>query len=221
MAALGSAWGGQAGFVEQVSTPPLIALCLAGGQGSITVSWSPVAGNLGYSVYCGVSGEDMLPIAEQVPGSPYVIGSLGAGPYFIQVTADLGDRSSEASAVVCSAFIPAAPNGLAATAMDGAVSLSWNALPGLSYSVYQGTASGEEGSTPVQSGIEGGSTTLGGLDNGTAYYFTIGASASVGCFSSGPSSEVSATPAAPVLITWDPLTDQHWILSNGNLTASS
>jgi len=221
MAALGGGPGGQAGFVEQVATPALIALCLSGGTDSITVAWSGVAGNFGYSVYCGVSAEDLLPVAEQVPGNAYIIASLGNGPYFIQVIAELGDRSSVASAVVCSAAIPAPPTGLVATAQNGAVALTWDAVPGVSYNIYQGTEPREEGSAPVQTGIVGGSTTIAGLDSGTAYYFTISASALVGCFSSGSSSEASAAPTAPPFITWDPATNQNWTLSNGDLSLSA
>ncbi len=72
--------------------------------------------------------------------------------------------------------------------------LSWSAATGAaSYKVYQGTSAGGEGAAPVTS-VNGTSTTISGLTNGTTYYFTVAAVDAGGA--SAPSAEASATPTA-------------------------
>ncbi len=91
--------------------------------------------------------------------------------------------------------VPAAPTNVTATAGNGQVGLSWTASGGAaSYAVYRGTSSGGEGSTPLASGITGTSYSDTGLANATKYFYKVTAVNSAGA--SGPSAEVSATPAA-------------------------
>ncbi len=87
---------------------------------------------------------------------------------------------------------PPAPTGLAATAGNGSVALSWTASTGATgYSIYRGTTSGGEGSTPVATTTSASYTDT-GLTNGTTYYYTVAATSSAG--TSAQSSEVAATP---------------------------
>ena len=89
---------------------------------------------------------------------------------------------------------PPTPAGLAATAGNASVALSWNASSGAtSYNVYRGTTSGGEGTTPVAT-IASTSYTDTGLANGTKYYYKV--SATNGGGTSAQSSEVSASPSA-------------------------
>jgi hypothetical protein len=104
------------------------------------------------------------------------------------------------------ATVPGMPTGLTATPGNSQVSLSWVApssdggLAVTGYDIYQGTAAGQEATTPVNpSLVTGNSYTVDNLSNGTSYYFTVEAVNDVG---NGPeSAEVSATPAAPQLTT--------------------
>jgi fibronectin type 3 domain-containing protein len=90
-------------------------------------------------------------------------------------------------------LVPQAPTGLTATAGNGQVALSWIASAGAaSYNVYQGTAAGGENSTPVATGVTATSYTVGGLTDGTTYYFKVAAVNSSGV--SGFSNEASAIP---------------------------
>jgi hypothetical protein len=89
---------------------------------------------------------------------------------------------------------PPTPTGLAATAGNASVSLSWAASSGATgYNIYRSTTSGGEGTTPVATT---GSTsyTDTGLTNGTKYYYKVAATNGGG--PSAQSSEVSATPSA-------------------------
>jgi hypothetical protein len=79
---------------------------------------------------------------------------------------------------------------------NNVVTLTWSASSGAtSYNVYQGTSSGAEGSTSVQSGLTATTTTVQGLTAGHTYYFTVAAVDGGG--PSMSSSEASASiPAA-------------------------
>ena len=94
--------------------------------------------------------------------------------------------------------VPAAPTGLAATAGNAQVSLSWSATAGAtSYTIKRGTVSGGPYTT-IASGITTTSyVNNSGLINGTAYYYVV---AAVNLGGTGPNSaQVAATPLAPPL----------------------
>ncbi|HEX9043810.1 MAG TPA: fibronectin type III domain-containing protein [Candidatus Limnocylindrales bacterium] len=97
---------------------------------------------------------------------------------------------------------PSAPQALTATAGNGQVALSWSAPSSnggsavTSYSVYRGTSSGGESTTPIATVTTGTTYTDTGLTNGTTYYYTVAATNSSGTGST--SNEASATPTAPV-----------------------
>jgi hypothetical protein len=92
--------------------------------------------------------------------------------------------------------LAAVPTGLTASAGNGTVSLSWTASTGAAtYNVYQGTSSGGEAATPVQTGLTTPTASVTGLTNGTTYYFTVAAVDSGG--TSAQSTEAHAAPTAP------------------------
>ena len=98
------------------------------------------------------------------------------------------------------ATVPGAPTNVSATAGNAQVQLSWTAPSSdggsaiTGYDVYQGTSSGGEGTTPINSAPITGTTYMAtGLSNGTTYYFTVKAINAIG--HSPASNEASATPA--------------------------
>ena len=116
------------------------------------------------------------------------------------------------------ATVPGAPTGLTATPGNDQVSLSWTApssdggLAVTGYDIYQGTAAGQETTTPVNSSpVTGTAYTVKGFSDGTKYYFTVEAVNAVG---NGPASnEASATtpatlPGTPTGLTATPGNDQ-------------
>lgn len=105
--------------------------------------------------------------------------------------------------------IPAAPTGLAATAGNAQVSLTWNASSGAtSYHVKRSTTSGGPYTQVAAPTTTSFADT--GLTNGTSYYYVVSAVNSAG--ESGNSSQVLSTPAAAstsVQVTVNVLTDRH------------
>ena len=93
---------------------------------------------------------------------------------------------------------PAAPAGLAATAGNAQVALSWASSAGASsYNVKRGVASGGPYGL-IASGITGLNYTDTTVSNGTTYYFVVSASNSDG--ESANSNQVSAAPVAPAAV---------------------
>ena len=93
---------------------------------------------------------------------------------------------------------PAAPAGLAATAGNAQVALSWASSAGASsYNVKRGVANGGPYGL-VASGITGLNYTDTTVSNGTTYYFVVSASNSDG--ESANSNQVSALPTAPAAV---------------------
>ncbi|GFN29774.1 carbohydrate-binding domain-containing protein [Paenibacillus xylaniclasticus] len=91
--------------------------------------------------------------------------------------------------------VPDAPTGLNATAGNGQVTLSWNAVSAedeLTYNVKRSTTSGASYTTVASAVYGTTSYTDTGLTNGTTYYYVVTASNKAG--ESAYSSEVSAAP---------------------------
>jgi len=106
-------------------------------------------------------------------------------------------------------LLPKAPAGLSATAGNGHSVLSWSsATDAVSYNVYEGLSAGNEGSTPILTGLTATTVDVTGLTNGSAYYFTV---AAVNDHGTGPmSNETSARPLdkPTISITTSPSTLQ-------------
>jgi hypothetical protein len=166
-------------------------LTVAPGNDSATLKWTgSTSGNpTSYSIYRGTisDGEAVTPVGT-VSGSTTTFTDTGLSngkTYFYNVAANnsvgVSPDSNEVSVIpAASATVPPAPAGLAATAGNGSVGLTWSASAGAtSYSVYRGTAPGAEGSTPVGTTTSTSFTDT-GLTNGTAYYYKVTASNSVG-----------------------------------------
>jgi len=109
--------------------------------------------------------------------------------------------SGALNSTITLAGAPAAPTGLAASAGNAQISLSWTASAGAtSYNVYRGTTAGGESATPIYTGITGTTKVDTGLTNGTAYYYKVKAVNASGA--SAYSNEASATPIATASIPY-------------------
>jgi hypothetical protein len=95
--------------------------------------------------------------------------------------------------------LPSATSGLAATAGNGQVSLTWAATDGATgYSLRRATTSGGPYTT-IKTNIIGTNYTDTGLTNGTTYYYVVSGTNAEG--EGAYSNEASATPSAPSLAT--------------------
>ncbi len=126
--------------------PAPTSLTATAGSSQVSLSWSTSAGAASYNVYRGTSagGENSTPVATGITSASYVDTSVTNGTtYFYKVAAvnssGTSGYSNEASATPVSG-LPPAPTGLAATAGNAQVSLSWTPSSGAtSYNIYRGT----------------------------------------------------------------------------------
>jgi subtilase family serine protease len=185
--------------VTIVPAAPSSVQVSAAGARSLSVVWAPSSGTKSYSVFEGTSSgaEGTTPILTGLTGTSTTVGNLAAGQqYFFTVTAVDAGGSSTPSTQASGTVTPAAPTRLVATASNGTVSLAWAAAAGASsYNVYEGASMSSEGTVPVQTGLTSPSASVGGLHNGTVYFFQIAAVNAGG--TSAASNEASATPTAP------------------------
>jgi fibronectin type 3 domain-containing protein len=106
------------------------------------------------------------------------------------------NSSAATISVTTGAQPPPAPTGLAATAGNAQITLSWTASTGAtSYNVYRGTTAGGESKTAIKTGLTSTAYTDNSVTNGQIYYYKVAAVNSAG--TSGLSNETSGTPMGP------------------------
>jgi len=106
-------------------------------------------------------------------------------------------RVDEMTVTPATASVPSGPTNLTVTPGTGSATLTWKGSTSgspTSYSIYRGTISDGEATTPVGT-VNGTTTTFTdtGLTNGKTYFYNVAANNSVGV--SPDSTEVSVTPA--------------------------
>ncbi len=182
-------------------------LTASAGNALVNLTWQAVSGATSYNVYRGTStnAQSSTPIATNLTGTTYSNTALTNGTtYFYKVravnTAGAGNPSNEASAKPAAPppniTIPGAPASLTATAGNALVNLAWPAVSGAtSYSVYRGTATNAQSSTPIATNLTGTTYSNTGLTNGTTYFYKVRAVNSAGA--GNPSAEASARPSGP------------------------
>ena len=186
--------GGSSAASAGVSATPQVAapgiptgLTATAGVGQVTVSWTAVTGATSYQLYRGTL------LVSSPTTTSFVDTSLTAGTAVsYTVKAVNAGGVSAASAAASATPTLAAPTGLAATAGNAQVALTWTAVAGAtSYNVYSGTNLVASPTTA--------SYTNTGLTNGTAYSYTV--KAVVNSVLSPASTAVTATPTAPAGVT--------------------
>ena len=188
--------GGGGGQTTVPATP--VGLMAAAGNAQVTLNWTGSSGATGYYVKrATTSGGPYTQIATQALASDTDTGLTNGTKYFYVVSAYNSVGQSANSAEVNATPVlpaPSAPTGLAATAGNAQVSLTWAASSGASgYHVKRSIVSGAE--TQISAPTSNSYTDT-GLTNGTKYFYVVSAVNSGG--ESGNSSEVSATPSAPL-----------------------
>jgi len=187
----------------------------------IDISWQDNAGHTatGYHILRAINHGSFvqiasLPLTSRTPPSTYIWSdtNLAPGSFYEYHIIAYNISGNNDFAGVNATTLTNAPTGLKATAGSKAITLNWTATPAAqSYNIYRGTAAGQEGTTPLATGIT--ATTY--LDSaiqvtGQSYFYTVTAvNANVAPLpnESAPSNE--ATPnasAAPTNLTANPLT---------------
>jgi rhamnogalacturonan endolyase len=185
---------------------------------TVTVSWSPVSGAVGYILYRANStnGPFSFPgnYIQSMTTTTYTDGNLATNTlYSYTVVAMNAGGVSGNSAVVSTP--PPVPATLGATAGNSQILLNWSASPSAtSYTIKRGLSSGSEAT--ILAGITGTSYTDTNLVNGTTYYYVVTAAGPGG--TSGNSPEASATPSSVVILglVWIGSTSSSWDTTTTN-----
>ncbi|MHC6204812.1 fibronectin type III domain-containing protein [Breznakiellaceae bacterium SP9] len=170
-------------------------------SGSVTATWTAVAGAARYQVYCGTeSTPPATPSRDVTSTTATITGLTNEQQYFVWVkaigaTGGESPLSDPADIIVRSLPIP---TGLAVSQVtSSSVDLSWNPVTSVSsYRLYRSTSS--EGVYSLIASPSGTAYTNTGLTGGTTYFYKISAYFS-GNGEGEQSSSVSATllPAVP------------------------
>jgi fibronectin type 3 domain-containing protein len=190
-------YNGGGGGKATVPAAPM-GLTAAAVNALVTLNWTASSGATGYYVKRSTtSGGPYTQISTQATASDTDTGLTNGTKYFYVVSAYNSAGQSANSAEVNATPVlaaPSAPTGLAATAGNAQASLSWAATSGASsYHVKRSATSGSE--TQISAPTSNSYTDT-GLTNGTKYFYVVSAVNSGG--ESANSSEVSATPSAPL-----------------------
>ncbi|MGO8672517.1 MAG: kelch repeat-containing protein [Capsulimonadaceae bacterium] len=192
----------QSSEVSATPEPPAPAaptgLTATAGNAQVSLSWSTSTGATSYNIYRATTSgaEGSTPVGTSTSGSYTSTGLTNGDKYYFTVAAVNGAGTSAQSNEASTTLTPNAPTGLTASAGNTQVGLSWtSSYAATSYSIYRGTTSGGEGSTPVGT-ANGLSYTNSGLTNGVTYFYKV---ASVNAGGTGMlSAEASATPEPPI-----------------------
>ncbi|MEN6313668.1 MAG: heparinase II/III family protein [Clostridiaceae bacterium] len=174
---------GDTAYSNEVSATPQIAAPVidtaVAGNRHVSLSWNPVAGAGGYTVYAGTAPGSYNTATASVAGSVYscdFTGLTNGSTYYFAVKAVSAGSESTYSNEVSAIPQVVAPVLQSAVAGDGHVSISWNPSAGAGgYIAYAGTASGSYDTAAVSVTGSVYSYDFTGLTNGMTYYFAVAA----------------------------------------------
>ncbi len=192
---------GESGPSAEVSATPSAGVpsgvTAVTGDGSVTLSWDPVAGATSYNIYCNTTG-GVTTADTSIAGvtSPYTRTGLTNGTTYYCIVTSVSSVGESAPSAEVSATPSKAPTNVKATAGDSQVTLTWDPVTGAtSYNLYCNTTGGVTKADTSITGVTSPYTRT-GLTNGTTYYCIVTATNANG--ESAPSVEVSATPFVSV-----------------------
>jgi uncharacterized repeat protein (TIGR03803 family) len=168
------------------------------GSARVSLAWFPSTSATSYNVKRGTGyGGPYVTVVSRTTTSYVNTGLTNGMTYYFVVTAVNGGGESSNSPQASATPMPTppiAPTGLAATAGNAVVTLSWNAASeATSYNMRRSTVNGGPYDTIASSA--GTSWINSGLTNGRTYYYVV---AAVGPGGESPNSaQVAATPRVP------------------------
>jgi len=198
-------------FIVLPETPSLPTVIL--GSRSLNVSWPPAEGALFYEIWTSVTNNPVNAEKQggDVSGTSVTLNRLvNDTTYYLWIKAKNNIGTSEFSPRASgtpSAFAaipPALQTAPTVTAGSGQLTLSWQAAEGAnSYEVWAGTSSNPTVATKRGNDIEGLSSVITGLTNGTTYYVWIKVKNTIG--TSGFSPMANGTPSGYLGIPQSPV----------------
>jgi fibronectin type 3 domain-containing protein len=184
-----------------ITTPSVpMGLSATAGNAQVVLKWTASSGATTYHVKRATTSGGPYTQVGAPTAATYTDASVTNGTNYYYVVSALDSagestNSAQASAIpVAPTAIPSAPAGLAATAGNASVNLSWTATgSATSYHVKRATVSGgpySQVGAPTSPSYADSSVT-----NGTTYFYVVSAVDSAG--ESANSAQVSAQPTAP------------------------
>ena len=187
-------------------SPPAAPTGLTADSGSnafVSLQWNASSGAIAYDVKRASSSGGYFATIATVSGTTYTNAGLTNGLTYYYEVAAVGSSGVSANSGYVSATPvgpPPIPTGLTATSgADAIVPLIWNASYGATnYNLKRSTIYG--GPYTTIASMDGTNYTDTGLANGTTYYYVVTAVGPNG--ESQDSTQTSATPLAPLVVTW-------------------
>ncbi len=175
-------------------------LAAVAGNAQIALSWNASSGATSYSIFRGttVNGEATTPVVTGIIGTSYTNTGLTNGTTYYYKVKAVNSAGSSAYSNEANAK-PVAPSGnginLSASLVAGQVRLTWTSnVSNVAYfTVYRGTTSGGQGTTPLDYPSASPWTDNFAPNSGTRYYYVLRAVDIYGN-TSAPSNEVSIVP---------------------------
>jgi len=164
-------------FVPDTAPTGVSAKASLSSSSSITVSWSPVPGAIGYRVYRSTSSSGNYTIVGNTSSTSYKDDSLSSGtPYYYKVSACNGSGESPKS-TICDATtgLDVPINVSAVSTSASSITVSWSSVRGAArYRVYRKMDSSDDNYKMITT-VSSTSFTDDGLLPGTTYYYKISA----------------------------------------------
>jgi pectate lyase len=188
--------------IDPTLLPPPAGLTLLAGNGTVTVSWDPVPGALGYRVQRAATLQGAYSQVCSLSGAfetrCNVSVTDGTTPFFRVLTVNsansFGLWSSPVTGATASTALPLTPGAPMVTAPgpSGTLRITWSAISGATgYRLYRRASAGVPGAALVVSGTSYDDT---GLTSGTSYLFYLQAQNGVGLGAWSPPSTALAAP---------------------------
>lgn len=199
---------------RSLSTPVITATANSNSQ--ITVSWSDIQYETGYTLQYSTTGSNWTsPAPVTVPSiaadsTSHVVTGLSTGvQYFFRLQATAtGDTSDWSNTADATTYVPAPASLTATAASTTQINTNWAAVSvATSYTLQYSPTSNFSSSVSTITGITTASRTVSGLTQGVTYYFRVFALVDTAQSAASPTASATTpvdTPAAPAITAYRP-----------------